>query len=254
MKELIMLNTSVGGVCMTIRAGYAKYSQQQVYNTGNFKNPFVMEIEYKIMAMRGRNLNSDKCTQNFEFNGTTNTNTLTSVTKDNLIYCMEITTKEGIEYPYVDVTIPQEKENNEEYIRETIYYIVEDSDVDLRPLIQDDGYIYICINEEMYRVRIRIRKLTERECFRLMDMEEEYIDKIQAYTYPNDDVFTDFQGNVLLSEEGKEQKSRKGKSISRTAQYKLAGNSIVTACLENIFEQLFYPDNKRTIVKQLSLF
>ena len=72
MKELIMLNTSAG-VCMTIRAGYAKYSQQQVYNQGNYKNPFVMEIGYKVMAMRGRNRNSDKCTQNFEFNGTTNT-------------------------------------------------------------------------------------------------------------------------------------------------------------------------------------
>lgn len=58
----------------------------------------------------------------------------------------------------------------------------------------------------------------------------------------------------VLSEEGKEQRSRKGKSISRTAQYKLAGNSIVTACLENIFEQLFYPDTKQTVVKQLSLF
>lgn len=254
MKELIMLNTSAGGVCMTIRAGYAKYSQQQVYHQGNYKNPFVMEIEHKVMAMRGRNKHSQQYQQNFEFNCTTNTNTLTSVTKDNLIYCMEITTKEGIEYPYVDVAIPKEKENDEEYIRETIYYIVEDSDVDLRPLMQEDGYIYICINEEMYRVRIRIRKLTERECFRLMDMEEEYIDKIQTYTYPNDDVFTDFQGNVLLSEEGKEQKCRKGNSISRTAQYKLAGNSIVTACLENIFEQLFYPDKSQPRVKQLSLF
>ncbi len=70
----------------------------------------------------------------------------------------------------------------------------------------------------------------------------------------NDDIFTDFHGNVLLSEEGKEQRCRKGKPISRTAQYKLAGNSIVTACLENIFEQLFYPETKQTVVKQLSLF
>ena len=249
-----MLNTSAGGVCMTIRAGYSKYSQQQVYHQGNYKNPFVMEIGYKVMAMRGRNKHSQQYQQNFEFNGTNNANTLTKVSKDNLIYCMELTTKMGVEYPYVDVTIPKEKENDEEYIRETIYYIVEDSDVDLRKLIQPDGNIYICINGEMYKVRIRIRKLTERECFRLMDMEEEYIDQIQAYIYPEDGVAKDCTGKALLDEDGDEQRCRKGKPISRTAQYKLAGNSIVTACLENIFEQLFYPDKSQPRVKQLSLF
>ena len=51
----------------------------------------------------------------------------------------------------------------------------------------------------------------------------------------------DCTGKALLDEDGDEQRCRKGKPISRTAQYKLAGNSIVTACLENIFEQLFPP-------------
>lgn len=56
---------------------------------------------------------------------------------------------------------------------------------------------------------VRIRKLTERECFRLMDVSDEDIDKIQAA------------------------------GISGSQQYKMAGNSIVVACLEGIFRNLF---------------
>ena len=59
--------------------------------------------------------------------------------------------------------------------------------------------------------RFRIRKLTPRECFRLMDVPDHVTDKIQAA------------------------------GISNTQQYKMAGNSIVVACLYGIFEQLFYP-------------
>lgn len=55
----------------------------------------------------------------------------------------------------------------------------------------------------------RIRKLTERECFRLMDVDEKYINAIQ----------------------------RSG--ISKTQQYKMAGNSIVVSCMEHIFRKLF---------------
>ena len=55
----------------------------------------------------------------------------------------------------------------------------------------------------------RIRKLTPRECFRLMGLNDEDIDKIQMT------------------------------KISDTQQYKLAGNSIVVNVLEGIFENLF---------------
>lgn len=65
----------------------------------------------------------------------------------------------------------------------------------------------------------RIRKLTPRECFRLMDVDDNVIDTIQAA------------------------------GISNSQQYKLAGNSIVVACLEKIFEQMFFPQytNSRTL-------
>lgn len=78
--------------------------------------------------------------------------------------------------------------------------------------VQKDNYV--C--EPSYR----IRKLTERECFRLMDMPEEYIDRIQAA------------------------------GISRSQQYKMAGNSIVVACMYHIWRKLFID----TEIKTLTLF
>lgn len=58
-------------------------------------------------------------------------------------------------------------------------------------------------------IRKAIRKLTERECFRLMGVSEENIDKIQKA------------------------------GISKSQQYKLAGNSIVVNCLVGIFRNAF---------------
>ena len=68
----------------------------------------------------------------------------------------------------------------------------------------------------------RIRKLTEREVFRLMDVSEEDIDRIQKA------------------------------GISRSQQYKMAGNSIVVACLYHIFRKLFVDRGPED--GQLSLF
>ena len=67
--------------------------------------------------------------------------------------------------------------------------------------VQKDTYLL----ERNYR----IRKLTPRECFRLMGMREDNIDKIQQA------------------------------GISNTQQYKMAGNSIVVNVLEAIFRNLF---------------
>ena len=68
----------------------------------------------------------------------------------------------------------------------------------------------------------RIRKLTERECFRLMDVDDAEIDKIQAA------------------------------GISKSQQYKLAGNSICVGVLFHIFRKLFIDTSCES--KQLSLF
>ena len=81
-----------------------------------------------------------------------------------------------------------------------------------------DRHLKDVADEQMYR----IRKLTERECFRLMDVDDEDIDKIQAA------------------------------GISRSQQYKLAGNSIVTNVLFHIFRKLFV--DKENENQQLTLF
>lgn len=67
--------------------------------------------------------------------------------------------------------------------------------------VQKDNYVV----ERTYR----IRKLTPRECFRLMGMNDDDIDKIQQT------------------------------GISNTQQYKMAGNSICVPVLEYIFKNLF---------------
>ncbi|MCC8037303.1 MAG: hypothetical protein LIP02_04095 [Bacteroidales bacterium] len=75
------------------------------------------------------------------------------------------------------------------------------------------------------RVEYRIRKITPREALRLMDVDEENIDRIQNHTW------------VTTLKDGTEKINR----ISKTRQYALAGNSIVVACMERIFANLFAP-------------
>ena len=69
---------------------------------------------------------------------------------------------------------------------------------------------------------LRIRKLTPRECFRLMDCDDKTIDKIQ------------------------------GAGISNSQQYKMAGNSIVVNVLYHLFRKLFIETENEE--NQLTLF
>lgn len=71
--------------------------------------------------------------------------------------------------------------------------------------VQKDNLLYEPINNKYFR----IRKLTEKECFRLMDVSDENINKIR------------------------------NSGISKTQQYKMAGNSIVVNVLYFIFKNLF---------------
>ena len=79
---------------------------------------------------------------------------------------------------------------------------------------------------ELHGKKFRIRKLTPRECFRLMGMDETDIDKIQAA------------------------------GISNSGQYKLAGNSIVVDVLFHLFRKMFIETDydKTDKPQQLSLF
>lgn len=83
----------------------------------------------------------------------------------------------------------------------------------------------------------RIRKLTPRECFRLMGVTDLDISKIQNYPL----VTTD--GKEFTAPDGMDEKDIKKLSISESQQYKMAGNSIVVQVLEGIFTQLFRADS-----------
>ena len=82
----------------------------------------------------------------------------------------------------------------------------------------------------------RIRKLTSRECFRLMGCSDHDIDLIQHYPYVQS------ESGWALPEGMTEQQAKK-LSISESQQYKMAGNSIVVNVLEGIFTQLFRLDS-----------
>lgn len=96
---------------------------------------------------------------------------------------------------------------------------------------------------EYFGQRIRIRKMPPREALRLMDVDDSDIDKIENATE-----------TVTL----KDGTTKTKKAISKTAIYKLAGNSIVVSCLYHIFRTMFIPgqpENKnKTTAKQYTIF
>lgn len=78
--------------------------------------------------------------------------------------------------------------------------------------------------DDITPVRLRIRKLTPLECFRLMGLTDE------------------------------EAKTIADSGVSNSAQYKLAGNSIVVDVLYHIFKQLICEQEEKPLSGQLSLF
>ncbi len=93
---------------------------------------------------------------------------------------------------------------------------------------------------EYFSQRIRVRKMTPREAFRLMDVDDADIDKMMNATE-----------TVTL----KNGTTKTKKAISKTACYKLAGNSIVVNCLYHIFRTMFIPNQpENNQPKQLTLF
>ena len=124
--------------------------------------------------------------------------------------------------------------------------------------------------------RYRIRKLTPTECFRLQDVSDEDIEKIRSYRDDETAVICDANGEPIMNMDfdkpsknarkititvnGEQREyyssqliwKNKGKGISKTAQYKLAGNSICVAPMYHIFRKLFI--EKECENQQLELF
>jgi DNA (cytosine-5)-methyltransferase 1 len=90
-----------------------------------------------------------------------------------------------------------------------------------------------------------IRKLTPKECFRLMGVRDNVIGTMQSSNAQASERLPDWKGK------GKPEDM----AISASQQYKQAGNSIVVDVLAHIYEQLFYPvPPKPRPGEQLSLF
>lgn len=140
-------------------------------------------VQPTIAAMRGRDKDNPndrgKYAQRLELKPDGTSNTLTSVAKDNLLIEPKI-----IEDFYGTVRVPRLYTDEAPTLR-----------ADRSGLMATEG--------------IRIRQLTQRELYRLMDVEEKDIDTLLAAPIP------------------------------RTQHAKLAGNSIVVACLYYIFRNLF---------------
>ena len=99
---------------------------------------------------------------------------------------------------------------------------------------------------ELQGKKFRIRKLTPRECFRLMGVDDKDIDKLMTAREADD-------GAKQMQNEHTSVK----RVLSNSSLYKLAGNSIVVDVLFHLFRKMFIetgPDVERGEAKQLELF
>lgn len=179
---------------------------------------FIMEMEEtnkepKICAMRGRSdgeWHESEHEQRIECREDGVTNTITGVSKDNMLAEPTVIANTAgfgscYESKEVSPTIKESAFQQNNVVKEQI------------PLNADQDVL-----EKHHNLPFRVRRLTERELFRLMDVSEEDIDKIQAA------------------------------GISKTQQAKMAGNSIVVNVLYEIFRKMFVDTERETA--QLELF
>jgi DNA (cytosine-5)-methyltransferase 1 len=222
----------------------------------DWKDPKCVQIEEPfIVASRGRNPDdpSDRTTgaptkQRLEPNFSGCTNTLTSVQKDNWvaepIVCEE-RRDEGIRLFKDDcvgtlrtidacgdkrVLEPEpklvggigEKNFGKQYRQGNRVYDSEAIAMALnaQPVGNAGGYSYLYTVAEPNNIKWRIRKLTPKECWRLMGFTDEDHDRASKY-------------------------------VSASALYKQAGNSICTCCLVAIFNALFLEDYSTSYAEKL---
>lgn len=156
------------------------------------------EPRIRVGAIRGR---GERNRQTLEVKDEMVTNTLTSVQKDNVLISDFRST----------ICLNSKVDGKQPSIEHRIY--------------SDEGCATAVTTSFMPSIStdFRIRKLTERECFRLMGVREDDIDKLLKA------------------------------GISKTQLYKLAGNSIVCDVLMSIFDKMLV-NTKAEKGQQLSLF
>ena len=278
MKELI--NADSNGNAKAIRACYGQCGFDSVLRGGGQGITGVMEeVEPKIAASRGRGKGWQ---QQLEINDSGTSNTITSVNKDNLLIEPNVLRAERTEQCKQLRKMNGDKgmkfnQGNKEYsprtdgVSNTLSTSTKDNMLAMPELRMVDG----CMVDSIGR-RYRIRKLTPTECFRLQDVSDEDIEKIRSYRDDETAVICDANGEpivnmdfdkpsknarkITITVNGEQREyyssqliwKNKGKGISKTAQYKLAGNSICVAPMFHIFRKLFI--EKECENQQLELF
>lgn len=238
-----------------------------------------MVMEPKIAASRGR---GKGWRQQLEINDSGTSNTITSVNKDNLLIEPNVLRAERTEQCKQLRKMNGDKgmkfnQGNKEYnprtdgVSNALSTSTKDNMLAMPELRMEDG----CMVDKEGR-KYRIRKLTPTECFRLQDVSDEDIEKIRSYRDDETAVICDANGEPIMNMDfdkpsknarkititvnGEQREyyssqliwKNKGKGISKTAQYKLAGNSICVAPMYHIFRKLFI--EKECENQQLELF
>ena len=278
MQELI--NADSNGNAKAIRACYGQCGFDSVLRGGGQGITGVMEeVEPKIAASRGRGKGWQ---QQLEINDSGTSNTITSASKDNLLIEPNVLRAERTEQCKQLRKMNGDKgmkfnQGNKEYsprtdgVSNTLSTSTKDNMLAMPELRMEEG----CMVDKEGR-KYRIRKLTPTECFRLQDVSDEDIEKIRSYRDDETAVICDANGEpimnmdfdkpsknarkitIMVNGEQREYYSsqliwkNKGKGISKTAQYKLAGNSICVAPMYHIFRKLFI--EKECENQQLELF
>ena len=207
------IHTQVGNARENMEVFIAEKEKKTIYKEEieNIKKIDVIEYEPVIAAMRGRDVDGDGIfKQQIEVNKNGVSNTLTTFQKDNLVIeplkIIEATKKgyaeasEGDSVDICRITCHARRGRVGKGVANTLTCSC------------DMGTVVKCeyVKDNVIKYEYRIRKLTPKECFRLMGMNDDSINKIQ-----------------------------KSNQISDIQQYKLAGNSIIIDVLENIFKKLF---------------
>ena len=249
--------SGVNAIAPTLCAGHA--NQPKVLF-------FKQAAEPKIAASRGR---GEFNRQQLEINESGTSNTLTSVSKDNLLiepkvnivgqydssqnsriidtegisYCVTNGHKDGMPKIIEPNVLRQERTEQGKQIRKLskgdkgikfnagnkefcprtdgLSNTLSTSTKDNMLAVPELRCIEGCMVDK-YGNRYRVRKLTPKECFRLMDVSDEDIKKMES------------------------------SGVAKTNLYKLAGNSIVVACMFHIFRKLFVERGNEN--PQLELF
>ena len=235
MKEVLPLNPDDSGLCRPLKAQYYKNGCANFLKSdgGSFAATGVIErdtpmkgnhTEPRICTMVGRDPNNPKSrgkadgyVQMLEI-GDDVSNTLTSVQEDNILAeplrIPQATKKGFVEVmpgSLFDMSYPESKTRRGR--------VQEGGKVSPTLMASGEGS---CLYEGKKEQSYRIRKLTPKECFRLMGVSEGDIEKIQ------------------------------NSGVSQSQQYKMAGNSIVVDVLEHIFRKLFVDTGQES--QQLLLF